>query len=79
MVDPSVIGSVGAATVASAMSACSSRVSIGASGVPGWASIVTSSVAVPSLRISAWTMVGSCCSGISVVPYIDFMNGGSLL
>ena len=35
MVGPSVIGSVGAVTVASAMSACSSRVSIGASGVPG--------------------------------------------
>ena len=35
MVGPSVIGSVGAATVASAMSACSSRASIRASGVPG--------------------------------------------
>ena len=70
MVGPSVIGSVGAATVASAMSACSSRASIGASGVPGWASIVTSSVAVSSLRISAWTMVGSCCSGILVVPVL---------
>ena len=68
MVDPSVIGSVGAATVASAMSACSSRVSIGASGVLGWASIVTSSVAVSSLRISAWTMVASYCSRISVAP-----------
>ena len=65
MVDPSVIGSIGAATVASAMMAYSSR---GASGVLGWASIVTSSVAVSSLRISAWTMVASCCSGISVVP-----------
>ena len=70
MVGPSVIGSVGAATVASAMSACSSRTSIGASGVLGWASIVTSSVAVSSLRISVWTMVGSCCSGISVVPVL---------
>ena len=49
MVDPSVIGSIGAALVASAMSACSSRISIGASGVLGWASIVTSSVAVSSL------------------------------
>ena len=65
MVDPSVIGSIGVAAVASAMTACSSR---GASGVLGWASIVTSSVAVSSLRISAWTMVASCCSGISVVP-----------
>ena len=64
MVDPSVIGSIGAAAVASAMTACSSR---GASGVLGWASIVTSSIAVSSLRISAWTMVASCCSGISVV------------
>ena len=56
MVGPSVIGSIGAATVAS--------------GVPGWASIVTSSVAVSSLRISAWTMVGSCCSGILVVSVL---------
>ena len=70
MVDPSVIGSVGAATVASAMLACSSHASISASGVPGRASIVTPSVAVSSLRISAWTMVGSCCSGISVVPVL---------
>jgi hypothetical protein len=46
IVDPSMIDSVGAATVASAMSACSSHVSIGASGVLGWASIITSSVAV---------------------------------
>ena len=70
MVGPSVIGSVGAAIVASAMSACSSRASIGASGVPGWASIIMSSVAVSSLRISAWTMVASCCLGISVVPVL---------
>ena len=70
MVDPSVIGSIGAATEASTMSACSSHASIGASGVPGWPSIVTSSVAVSSLRISAWTMVGSCCSGISVVSVL---------
>ena len=67
MVGPSVIGPVGAAAVASAMSACSSSTSIGASGVPGWASIVMLSVAVSSLRISTWTVVGSCCSGISVV------------
>ena len=65
MVDPSVIGSIGAAAVASVMMAGSSH---GASGVLGWASIVTSSVAVSSLRISAWTMVASCCLGISVVP-----------
>ena len=64
MVDPSVIGSIGAAAEASAMTACSSH---GASGVLGWASIITSSIAVSSLRISAWTMVASCCSGISVV------------
>ena len=70
MVDPSVIGSIGVAAVASAMLACSSRVSIGASGVLGWASIVTSFVAVSSLRASAWTMVASCCSGISVVPVL---------
>ena len=70
MVGPSVIGSVGAAIEALAMSACSSRASIGASGVPGWASIVTSSVAVSLLRISASTMVGSCYSGISVVPVL---------
>ena len=70
MVSPSVIGSIGAATVASTMSACSSCVSIGASGVPGWVSIVTSSVAVSSLRISARMMVGYCCSGISVVPVL---------
>ena len=70
MVGPSVIGSNGAATVASAMSACSSHTSIGASGVPGCASIVTSSAAVSLLRVSAWTMVGSCCSGISVVPVL---------
>ena len=57
-------------TVASAMSACSSRASIGVSGVPGRASIVTSSIAVSSLQISAWTMVASCCSGISVVPVL---------
>ena len=67
MVDPSVIGSIEAAAVASAMTACSSR---RASGVLGWASIVTSSVAVSSLRISAWTMVGSCCSGILVVSVL---------
>ena len=65
MVDPSVIGSIGAAAVALAMTAYSS---CGPSGVLGWASIVTSSVAVSSLRISTWTMVASCCSGISVVP-----------
>ena len=70
MVDPSVIGSVGAATVASAMLACSSHASISASGVPGRASIITSSVAVSSMRISTWTMVGSCCSGISVVSVL---------
>ena len=70
MVGPSVIGPVGAAAVASAMSTYSSSASIGASGVPGWASIVTSSVAVSSLRISAWTMVDSCYSGISVVPIL---------
>ena len=70
MVGPSVIGSVGAATVASAMSACSSHAFIGTSGVPGRAFIVTSSVAVSWLRISAWTMVGSCCSGISVVSVL---------
>ena len=70
MVNPSVIGSVEAATVASAMSACLSHASIGASGVPGWASIITSSVAVSSLRVSTWTMIGSCCSGISVVPVL---------
>ena len=70
MVDPSVIGSIGAAAVASAMSSCSSRVSIGASGVQGWASIVTSSVVVSSLRISAWMMVASCCSGILVVTVL---------
>ena len=70
MVDPSVIGSIGAVTVASAISAYSSYASIGASGVPGRASIVTSSVAVSSLRISAWTMVGACCSGLSVVPVL---------
>ena len=67
MVDPSVIGSIGAAAVASVMSACSSR---GASGVLGWASIVTSSVAVSSLRISVWTMVASYCSKISVVSVL---------
>ena len=49
MVGPSVIGSVGVAIVASAMSACSSRASIAASGVLGWASIVTSFVAVSLL------------------------------
>ena len=70
MVNPSVIGSIGAATVASTMLACSSHASIGASGVPGWASIVTSSVVVSSLRIYAWTMVVSCCSEISVVPVL---------
>jgi len=70
MVNPSVIGSVEAATVASAMSACSSHASIGASGVPGRASIVMSSVAVSLLRISTWTMVGSCCSGISIVSVL---------
>ena len=70
MVGPGVIGSVGfeAATGASAMSACSSRTSIGASGVLGRTSIGTSAVAVPSLRISAGTMVDSCCSWTSVVP-----------
>ena len=67
MIGPSVIGSVGAAIVASAMTVCSSHASIGASGVLDRASIVTSSIAVSSLRVSAWTMVGSCCSGISVV------------
>ena len=41
MVDPSVIGSIGAAAVASVMMAGSSH---GASGVLGWASNVTSSV-----------------------------------
>ena len=70
MVGPSVIGSIGVVTVASTMSACSSYASIGASGVPGWASIITSSVAVSSLRVSTWTMIGSCCSGISVVPVL---------
>ena len=70
IVNLSVISSIGAATVASAMSACSSRVSIGALGVLGWASIVTSFVAVSSLRVSAWTMVASFCSGISVVPVL---------
>ena len=70
MVGPSVIGLVGAAIVASAMSAGSSCASIGALGVPGWAFIVSSSVAVSLMRISAWTMVGYCCSGISVVPLL---------
>ena len=70
MVDPSVIGSIGVAAVASAVLACSSCVSIGASGVLGWASIVTSFVAVSSLRVSAGMMVASCCSGISVVPVL---------
>ena len=70
MVDLSVIGSIGVAAVASAVLACSSRVSIGASGVLCWASIVTSFVAVSLLRVSAWTMVASCCSGISVVSVL---------
>ena len=70
MVDLSVIGSIGVVAVALAVSACSSRVSIGASGVLGWASIVTSFVAVSSLRVSAWTMVASCYSGTSVVPVL---------
>ena len=70
MVDLSVIGLIGIAAVASAVSACLSRISIGASGVLGWASIITSFVAVSSLRVSAWTMVASCCSGISVVPVL---------
>ena len=34
------------------------------------ATTATSAVAVSALRISAWTMVGSCCSGISVVPVL---------
>ena len=34
------------------------------------ATTATSAIAVSALRISAWMMVASCCSGISVVPVL---------